>query len=144
MNPPRNNAETTRGRPFATGNAGRPRGARNRTSLAVEALLEGEAERLTRRAIEAALGGDVTALRLCLDRISPARRDRCVSFEVPPLEGIGSLPGAVAMLLRAVAAVVTAVILFSRRRGWLSGATPDEWMSDRWLAEHRASHTPHD
>ncbi len=33
------NAAATRGRPFAQGNAGRPKGARNKTTLAVEALL---------------------------------------------------------------------------------------------------------
>jgi len=38
--------------------------------------LEGEAEALTRKAVELALEGDVTALRLCLDRI--ARRARTV------------------------------------------------------------------
>ena len=34
-------------------------------------LLDGEARALTRKAIERALAGDVTALRLCLERIVP-------------------------------------------------------------------------
>ena len=37
----------------------------------VEALLDGEAETLTRKAIELATAGDMQALRLCLDRIAP-------------------------------------------------------------------------
>ena len=37
--------------------------------MLVEQLLEGEAEVLIRKAIERALAGDGTALRLCLDRI---------------------------------------------------------------------------
>jgi hypothetical protein len=37
--------------------AGRPRGARNRATEAAELLLEGEAERLTRKAVECALDG---------------------------------------------------------------------------------------
>ena len=49
-------ASKQRGKPFqkgVSGNpAGRPIGARNKTSLAVEALLDGEAEGLTRRAID--------------------------------------------------------------------------------------------
>src|SRR5690348_2496063 len=54
-----NNAnEKPRGRPFRPGEsgnpAGRPRGARNRTTLAAEQLLDGEAEVLTRKAIELA------------------------------------------------------------------------------------------
>jgi hypothetical protein len=50
---------------------GRPVGSRHKTTLAIEALLEGEAEGLTRKAIEMALSGDMIALRLCLDRIAP-------------------------------------------------------------------------
>ena len=45
----RNNAVNTRGRPFAAGNPGRPKGARNKATLAVEQLLDGEAEALTAR-----------------------------------------------------------------------------------------------
>ena len=61
-----NNASVTRGRPFPKGNAGRPKGARNKVTVAVESLLDGEAEGLTRKAIELAMKGDTTALRLCL------------------------------------------------------------------------------
>ena len=75
---PRNNGVKTRGRPFATGNPGRPKGARHRVTVAAEALLDGEAEALTRKAIELALAGDTIALRLCLDRIIPPRRERAV------------------------------------------------------------------
>jgi hypothetical protein len=54
----RNNAGSTRGKPFAPGNAGRPRGSRNKATLAVEALLDGEAEAITRKAVEMALSGE--------------------------------------------------------------------------------------
>jgi Family of unknown function (DUF5681) len=65
--------------------AGRPRGAGNSATLAAEALLDGEAEALTRKAIEMALEGDPVALRLCMDRILPAHKDRPVSFTLPPI-----------------------------------------------------------
>jgi hypothetical protein len=39
---------------------GRPRGARNSATVVAEALLDGEAEALTRKAIEMALGGDTS------------------------------------------------------------------------------------
>ena len=85
----RNNASKTRGRgpgrPFQRGNPGRPKGARHRATLAAEALLDGEAEGLTRKAVEMALAGDTTALRLCLDRILPPRRERPVKFALPSL-----------------------------------------------------------
>src|SRR4051794_36701098 len=66
---------------FRPGNRGRPAGARNRTTLAAMALLEGEAEALTRRCIALALAGDTTALRLCLERLLP--RGRAVRLQLP-------------------------------------------------------------
>ncbi len=39
-------------------------GARHKATVAAEALLDGEAEALTRKAVEMALAGDGTALRL--------------------------------------------------------------------------------
>ena len=77
----------TRGRPFAPGNPGKPKGARHRATRAMEALLDGESEALTRRAIEMALAGDSTAMRLCMDRLLPALRERPVSVDLPPLNG---------------------------------------------------------
>ena len=88
--PSRNNAAKTRGRPFAKGNPGRPRGARHRVTLAAEALLDGEAEALARKAVELALAGDTLALRLCLDRILPPRRDRPIAFRLPPVGSAGA------------------------------------------------------
>src|SRR5262245_51560427 len=73
-------------RPGQSGNPrGRARGSRNKTTLAIEALLEGQAEALTQKAIERALQGDMVAIRLCLDRIAPPRRDRLVEFDLPPI-----------------------------------------------------------
>ena len=64
--------------------AGKPKGARHRSTLAAEALLDGEGEQLMRKAVDLALGGDTIALRLCLDRIIPPRRERLVRFKLPP------------------------------------------------------------
>lgn len=61
---------------FQPGQSGNPNGkvpgTRNKATLAVQELLAGETEALTRKAIEMALAGDTVALRLCLDRIAPA------------------------------------------------------------------------
>jgi hypothetical protein len=100
---PRKNAANTRGKPFGQGNAGKPKGARHKTTLAVEALLEGDAERLTRKAVEKALEGDVTALRLCLDRIAPAPRDRTIAFALPAIVKAEDAPGALAAIIAGVA-----------------------------------------
>ncbi len=100
----RKNAKNTRGKPFEPGNAGRPKGTRNKMTLALEALLDGEAENLTRKAIEMAMSGDTTAMRLVMDRVLPPRRERPVMFAMPKLEKVGDAVKAAAALAEAVAA----------------------------------------
>jgi hypothetical protein len=101
-------AKKQRGRPFRKGYsgnpAGRPSGSRNKTTLAAEALLDGEAETITRKVIEKAKAGDPTALRLCLERIIPARRDRPVRFELPQIKTAADTVLASAALVQAGAA----------------------------------------
>ena len=81
--------------PFRKGQSGNPsgrqRGSRNKATLAVEALLDGEAEALTRKAVELALAGDTTALRLCLDRIAPARKGRPITLAVGDVTSLNDL-----------------------------------------------------
>lgn len=91
-------------KPGQSGNpAGRPKGARNRTTLAIEALLDDEAEALTRKAIELALKGDMAAIRLCMDRIAPPRRDRPTPFELPPMGSANDAVQALSSIVKAVA-----------------------------------------
>jgi hypothetical protein len=66
--------------------SGRRIGSRNKATLAAAALLAGESEALTRRAVELALFGDPTAMRLCLERILRPCRERTVKFALPPIE----------------------------------------------------------
>lgn len=87
---------------FGIGNAGKPRGARNRATQAVMALLDGQAEALTQRAVDLALAGDTVALRLCLERVAPSRKDVHVHFPLPTMtcardaaEAAGAVLGAV-------------------------------------------------
>lgn len=96
-------AGNTRGKPFAPGNSGKPKGARHKVTLAIEALLDGEADALTRKAIEMAKAGDMQALRLCMDRLAPPRRDRPVTFTLPSIETTDDLPRATKAILEAVA-----------------------------------------
>jgi Family of unknown function (DUF5681) len=89
----------------ASGNpAGRPPGARHRTTIACEALLDGQAKGLTQKAIELGLAGDMVALRVCLDRIVPVRCDRHVSFQLPKLETPADVLTAVSAIAEGVAA----------------------------------------
>jgi hypothetical protein len=110
--PARKNGRKTRGRPFsaehpgkpfAPGNPGRPKGSRNATTRVLEALLDGEAEEIVRKAIELAKSGDGPAMRAVLDRLLAPRKDRPVTFELPPINTFADLSLATAALLRAVA-----------------------------------------
>jgi hypothetical protein len=83
--------------------SGRPAGSRNRATLAIEALLEGEGEALTRKAIELAKSGDMQALRLCMDRLAPPRRDSPVAFELPEMKTVSDAVLAMGALVKAVA-----------------------------------------
>lgn len=103
MTEPRNDRAKTRGRPFELGNPGKPRGARSRATLAAEALLNGEAEGLTRKAVELALEGDTVALRLCLERLVPSRKDMPVTFDMPPVLTVSDAVVASSAVLAAVA-----------------------------------------
>ncbi|APG08156.1 hypothetical protein BKD09_07435 [Bradyrhizobium japonicum] len=82
---------------------GRPAGSRNKATLAVETLLDGQAEALTQKAVEMALAGDVVALRLCLDRIYPVRKDRPVAFQLPPITSARDAADIMAAVAQAVA-----------------------------------------
>ena len=97
--------QTGRWKPGQSGNpAGKPKGTRHRATQAVEALLEGQAEALTQKAIEKALEGDGVALRLCLERIAPARKDAAVCFDLPAIATAADTVTASSALLEAVAA----------------------------------------
>ena len=95
------NGRNTDGK-FAAGNRGRPKGSRNKATIAIEGLLEGQAEALTQTAISKALGGDSNALRLCMDRIAPPMKDKPVVFPLPRMHGAMDASEAAGSVLTAV------------------------------------------
>src|SRR5689334_11133102 len=79
----------------ASGNpSGRPPGSRNKATLLMESMLENEAEKLTRQVIKMALKGDITALRLCLERLIPPRKDRPIHLTLAPIENMQQIAAA--------------------------------------------------
>jgi Family of unknown function (DUF5681) len=120
-----------RGRPFKPGKSGnpngRPKGSRNKATLLMEALLEGEAENITRKLIEKAIAGHFPAMRFCGDRLLAPRRSRTVQFELPPIETPEDAQ-------KAASAVVTACA-----NGELTTTEAKEFMS---LIQAYASLTP--
>ena len=83
--------------------SGRPPGSRNRATLLMESLLEGEAEQLIQKVIELALAGDIAALRLCLERLIPPRKDRPIHLLLPPIENVQQISLAMARVAAAIA-----------------------------------------
>jgi hypothetical protein len=96
-----------RGRPFEKGRSGNPAGrrpgSRNKATLAAAALLAGESEALTRTAVDLALAGDPTAMRLCIERILPPCRERAVNFTLPPIESTDDISAAMQAVTAALA-----------------------------------------
>ena len=95
------NGRNTAGQ-FTEGNSGRPKGSRNKATLAIESLLKGQAEALTQTAVSKALEGDSVALRLCMERIAPAPKDQPVSFSLPKMHNALDASVAAGSVLNAV------------------------------------------
>ncbi len=93
--------------PFQPGQSGipngRPRGSRNRRSLLAEKLYEERAQDLVEKAIELALAGDGTALRVCMDRVLAPMRERPVEFELPAMAKAADAVGAMSTVVQGVA-----------------------------------------
>jgi Family of unknown function (DUF5681) len=82
---------------------GRPPGSRNKATLLIEQLLDDATKDITKKAIDLAKAGDSTALRLCMDRIVPARKDRHIAFKLPKMESPEHAVKAAAAIVEAVA-----------------------------------------
>ena len=90
--------------PGTSGNpAGKPKGTRNRLTMALEQLLEGQAEAITQVCIDQALTGDPVAMRLIFERVMPVRRGRPVHFEFEPLKKAEDVSMMLGSILKAVA-----------------------------------------
>lgn len=77
---------------FAPGNKygrGRALGSRNRATTMLDSMAQGVAQVILNAAIAAALAGDVSAMKLILDRVYPARRGRPTPFKI---EAVLTLP----------------------------------------------------
>jgi hypothetical protein len=84
--------------------AGRPRGSRNKATILLQNLLEGDAGAIARKAIEMAKDGHIAAIRICMDRLAPARKNEPVACELPPLDKAADTVAAMAAITAAVAA----------------------------------------
>jgi hypothetical protein len=114
-----------RGRPFQPGNKygrGRPPGSRNKVARVCQDTLDSHAETLTKRCLYMAFQGNPTAMRLCMERLMPARRHRTLQFKMPPVRTMADVATASESVLSGVA------------RGRL---TPDEGQAFSLMLEGR-------
>jgi hypothetical protein len=81
--------------------AGKPKGARHKTKLLAERLMQDDAENIVNAVLTAARNGDMTAAKIILDRLVPVRR--AVSFDLPKIECKADVVPANAAILAAVA-----------------------------------------
>jgi Family of unknown function (DUF5681) len=95
------------GQPFKPGQSGNPRGrragARNRVCVLAQRLMDADAEAVILALLEAAKGGDVSAIKLVLERVAPLPRNRPVHFDVPAIATAADLGDAMNAVLQAVA-----------------------------------------
>jgi hypothetical protein len=94
-------------RPFEKGRSGNPVGrrigCRNKATLVAAALLAGEADGLTRKAVEFGPAGGQTAMRLCLEGLLPRSRERAVKLAMPPIESAADIAAAMKAVTAALA-----------------------------------------
>jgi hypothetical protein len=82
--------------PGQSGNpAGRPRGARNKTTILLEDFIERDGEALTRQFIEQAKAGNARALSCLMGIVLPKRKGAPIEIDLPPLEQASDVPVAI-------------------------------------------------
>jgi len=95
------------GVPFEKGKSGnpkgRPQGCRNKATILAQNLLDGETEELVRKCVDMALAGDGTAMRICIERLIPPRKDSPVNLDLPKMSCVDDTVKAMAVISSGVA-----------------------------------------
>lgn len=82
--------------------AGRPKGSKNKVNAKMRAALEAHSAELLKVVIEKALDGDMPAMKLCLDRISPPTKAEAINLELPPTDTRQGIKEAMDIVIRAM------------------------------------------
>jgi hypothetical protein len=83
--------------------AGKAKGTRNRATMLAMAILEKDLEAIAKKVTEAAIGGDLQAARMVLERLVPATKERPVQVTLPDTSKPEGITKAQAAILTAVA-----------------------------------------
>lgn len=81
---------------------GKPKGARNKSTLAAEALLEGSLDKICKKVEEEALNGNMQAAKMILERFLPPRKDRVIEIDLPSIATFDDVLNAIGMTVNAV------------------------------------------
>jgi hypothetical protein len=90
---------------FKKGNTfgrGRPQGSRNRATIAMQEILDGHGESITKKCALLALQGDPTALRLCMERLIPPRKEHPIKLKLARVTTAAEISEAVSNVIEAV------------------------------------------
>lgn len=83
------------------GQSGNPAGRKPGAEL-VRQLLEPKRAELVQKAVDMALAGDATALRICIDRLAPPARGEAAPVHIPALASAATLTDKATALLHAI------------------------------------------
>lgn len=128
-------APTNGFKPGVSGNIkGKPAGTRSKATQLLLALMEGDADNITKAVIDAAKGGDLMAAKIILDRLIPPAKERPVNVDLPDTSTSEGVSAAQSAILQAVAggdllpgeAATLSAIVESKRR-----AIETQELSDR-------------
>ena len=79
---------------------GKPKGVRNKTTLIAQALLEGQAEALVTKVVQLALAGDLSCLRVCIERLVPPKRDTPIDIVFPDIKVAADAPKLLSIVMK--------------------------------------------
>lgn len=101
MSERKNNGQWPKG---VSGNPkGTKTGSRHRVTVAAENVLTSDAEVISKKLVELAKAGDANALRLCVERILPVRKDRTILLKLKGIKRPGDLVKIMHQITQAVA-----------------------------------------
>lgn len=83
---------------------GRPKGARSKSTLLAEALLENNVVDICNRLIVEAKGGNMQAIKIVIDRILPPRKDHPITIDLPQIKTSSDILIAISLITNAVGA----------------------------------------
>ncbi len=81
---------------------GKPKGTRHTATQISYALMEGRLEQVLETVVERAVGGDITACKMIIDKVLPCPKDRSINIALPRIDDLKGVSFAQTKILEAV------------------------------------------